>query len=155
MHNAAVCRLDESVLTGHHATADAGHAVPFPAKEDGTQAARTLSARMLNAIPRFEATEEVCNGLLAIVTIVADTPSKKRRRREYRQMRRAQFTRPEPGFSLYEGRTRGKRMRYTFDDDDAFSDDTSTRRSGRRCGSRTQDTAAKDCVSIIRYGSLA
>lgn len=29
-------------------------------KEDGSQAARTLSQRMLNAIPRFEATEEVC-----------------------------------------------------------------------------------------------
>lgn len=58
----------------------------------------------------------------------------KRKRREYRQIRRAQFTRPDPGFSLYEGRTRGKRMRYTYDDEDdnAFlSDATSARRSGR------------------------
>lgn len=61
------------------------------------------------------------------------TLHQKRRRREYRQARRAAFTRPEPGFSLYEGRTRGKRARYTFDDDDAFlSDATSTRRSARQ-----------------------
>lgn len=52
-------------------------------------------------------------------------------------MRRAQFTRPEPGFSLYEGRTRGaKRVKYTFDDDDDDgdnfdSDAPSTRRSNR------------------------
>lgn len=48
-------------------------------------------------------------------------------------MRRAAFTRPEPGFSLYEGRTRGKRMRYTYDDEDgSMSDGTSTRRSNRQ-----------------------
>lgn len=43
------------------------------------------------------------------------------------------FARPEPGFSLYEGRTRGKRLKYTFsDDEDIFSDDTRpTRRSAR------------------------
>ena len=47
-------------------------------------------------------------------------------------MRRAQFSRPEPGFSLYEGRTRGKRLRYTFEDEDDFEDsDVSFRRSGR------------------------
>ena len=62
----------------------------------------------------------------------------KRRRREYRQIRRAAFTRPEPGFSMYEGRTRGKRMRYTYDDDDAFdSDATSTRRSTRQSNRST------------------
>nr|POE65278.1 hypothetical protein CFP56_34945 [Quercus suber] len=82
--------------------------------EDGTQAARRLALKITNAVPMFEATEE------------------KRRRREYRQIRRAAFTRPEPGFSLYEGRTRGKRARYTFEDDDDFdSDATSTRRSTR------------------------
>lgn len=82
---------------------------------DGSQAARRLAMRITNAIPTFEATEE------------------KRRRREYRQIQRARFTRPEPGFSLYEGRTRGKRMRYTYDDDDDsfLSDATSTRRSTR------------------------
>ncbi|EMC97428.1 hypothetical protein BAUCODRAFT_575349 [Baudoinia panamericana UAMH 10762] len=82
---------------------------------DGTQAARRLAIKMTNAIPNFEASEI------------------KRTRREYRQVRRAAFTRPEPGFSLYEGRTRGKRMRYTYDDEDqAFdSDATSTRRSNR------------------------
>ena len=62
----------------------------------------------------------------------------KRRRREYRQIRRAAFDRPEPGFSLYEGRTRGKRMRYTYDEDDSFmSDDTTARRSTRQSGRNT------------------
>lgn len=43
------------------------------------------------------------------------------------------FARPEPGFSLYEGRTRGKRLKYTYsDDEDIFSDDPRpTRRSAR------------------------
>ena len=66
------------------------------------------------------------------------TFSQKRSRREYRQQRRAAFTRPEPGFSLYEGRTRGKRMRYTYDDDDVFlSDATSARRSARQSARNT------------------
>lgn len=57
----------------------------------------------------------------------------KRKRREYRVNRTAAFTRPEPGFSLYEGRTRGKRLRYTYDQDDDFdSDDAPVRRSGRQ-----------------------
>ena len=52
--------------------------------------------------------------------------------------RRAQFTRPEPGFSLYEGRTRGKRPRYTFSDDEGGdSDAISTRRSTRPSGIST------------------
>nr|POE56795.1 hypothetical protein CFP56_33767 [Quercus suber] len=87
---------------------------------DGSQAARRLAVKITNAVPMFEATEE------------------KRRRREYRQIRRAAFTRPEPGFSLYEGRTRGKRARYTFEDDDDFdSDATSTRRSARHSARET------------------
>ncbi|KAL1296551.1 hypothetical protein AAFC00_000055 [Neodothiora populina] len=88
-----------------------------------TQAAGRLAVRMHAAIPRFEATEE------------------KRRRREYRQIRRAQFARPQPGFSLYEGRTRGKRARYTFDDndddDDFESDALSVRRSTRNQSDRS------------------
>lgn len=32
-------------------------------KEDGTQKARLLSGRMMLAVPRFEATEEVCISL--------------------------------------------------------------------------------------------
>ncbi|OCK84796.1 hypothetical protein K432DRAFT_344432 [Lepidopterella palustris CBS 459.81] len=90
--------------------------------EDGSQAARKLSERISNAIPRFEATED------------------KRKRREYRLQRKAQFSRPEPGFSLYEGRTRGKRMKYTFsdeDEDDDASDATSARRSARQSGRGT------------------
>ncbi|CAK3836616.1 Hypothetical predicted protein [Lecanosticta acicola] len=90
-------------------------------KEDGTQRARTLSNRMIMAIPTFEATEE------------------KRRRKEYRQQRRAAFSRPEPGFGIYEGRTRGKRMRYTYDDEEdaSASDATSTRRSTRQQSARS------------------
>ncbi|KAI9837492.1 MAG: hypothetical protein M1819_007140 [Sarea resinae] len=83
------------------------------------QAARRLSDRISAAIPRFESTEE------------------KRKRREYRQSRKNQFRRPEPGFSLYEGRTRGKRMRYTFSDDEDDSDSTSNRRSTRQSGNST------------------
>ncbi|KAK0251479.1 hypothetical protein LTR91_016266 [Friedmanniomyces endolithicus] len=83
---------------------------------DGTQAARRLAMKMLAAVPTFEASET------------------KRLRREQRQIKRAAFTRPEPGFSMYEGRTRGKRTRYNYDDDEdgAFdSDATSARRSAR------------------------
>lgn len=81
---------------------------------EGTQAAKRLSDRINGAIPRFEQGEE------------------KRKRREYRVNRRMQFKRPEPGFSLYEGRTRGKRLKYTFsDDEDGTSDAYSGRRSTR------------------------
>lgn len=54
-------------------------------------------------------------------------------------MRKDQFKRPEPGFSLYEGRTRGKRMKYTFSDDDMdfLSDSTAARRSTRNTGTHT------------------
>lgn len=54
-------------------------------------------------------------------------------------MRKEQFKRPEPGFSMYEGRTRGKRIKYTYsDDEDAFySDSTSYRRSARNTGTNT------------------
>ena len=59
----------------------------------------------------------------------------KRKRREYRNARKAQFVRPEPGFSLYEGRTRGKRIKYTFsDEEEGASDAPSTRRSNRQSG---------------------
>ncbi|GFG21308.1 hypothetical protein IFM61606_01185 [Aspergillus udagawae] len=77
--------------------------------------AKKLSERIKNAIPRFEGSEE------------------KRKRRDYRIARKAAFTRPEPGFSLYEGRTRGKKLKYTYsDDEDIFSDEfPSTRRSTR------------------------
>ena len=84
-------------------------------EEDGAKEAKSLSERMINACPRFEASEV------------------KRKRREYRISRSAAFVRPEPGFSLYEGRTRGKRLRYNFSDmDDVDSDDAPVRRSGRQ-----------------------
>jgi hypothetical protein len=84
-------------------------------EEDGAKEAKSLSERMINACPRFEASEV------------------KRKRREYRISRSAAFVRPEPGFSLYEGRTRGKRQRYNFSDmEDVDSDDAPVRRSGRQ-----------------------
>jgi hypothetical protein len=86
---------------------------------DGGPKARKLAERMQAAIPRFEATEE------------------KRKRREYRLMRKEQFKRPEPGFSMYEGRTRGKRMKYTYSDDEDFYSDSTTRRSTRNTGTHT------------------
>ncbi|KAI1743677.1 hypothetical protein F4680DRAFT_353581 [Xylaria scruposa] len=86
---------------------------------DGGPKARKLAQKMQAAIPRFEATEE------------------KRKRREYRLMRKEQFKRPEPGFSMYEGRTRGKRMKYTYSDDEDFYSDSTTRRSTRNTGTHT------------------
>ncbi|KAI9746509.1 MAG: hypothetical protein M1818_000222 [Claussenomyces sp. TS43310] len=90
-------------------------------KDDGGQKARVLAGKMRNAIPRFEATEE------------------KRKRREYRQIRKQQFKRPEPNFSSYEGRTRGKRMKYTYsdDDDDEVYSDATSRRSTKNTGTNT------------------
>ncbi|CAI6333468.1 unnamed protein product [Periconia digitata] len=100
-------------------------------EEDGTRDAKSLSERMLHAIPRFEATEE------------------KRKRREYRNARKAAFTRPEPGYSLYEGRTRGKRMRYNFSDEevDVDSDALSVRRSTRNSGRETPAAPAAATVT--------
>ncbi|KAL9107813.1 MAG: hypothetical protein Q9227_007328 [Pyrenula ochraceoflavens] len=88
--------------------------------EENTPHARTLRDRIRAALPRFEAGED------------------KRKRRDYRQARKAAFARPEPGYSIYEGRTRGKRMRYTYSDDEAdTSDVVSTRRSDRQSGVST------------------
>ncbi|KUJ19862.1 uncharacterized protein LY89DRAFT_580475 [Mollisia scopiformis] len=93
-------------------------------KEDGGQKAKLLSTRITAAIPRFEATED------------------KRKRREYRQIRKHQFKRNDLGTSLYEGRTRGKRVRYNYSDEDPegiYSDATATttRRSTRNTGTHT------------------
>ncbi|KAI1866937.1 hypothetical protein JX265_007513 [Neoarthrinium moseri] len=88
--------------------------------QDAGPKAKKLAQKMLAAIPRFEASEE------------------KRKRREYRQMQRERFKRPEPGFSMYEGRTRGKRMKYTYSDDEDFlTDSTGVRRSARNTGTNT------------------
>lgn len=86
---------------------------------DGGPRARKLAQKMQAAVPRFEATEE------------------KRKRREYRLIRKEQFKRPEPGFSMYEGRTRGKRIKYTYSDDEDFYSDSTTRRSTRNTGTNT------------------
>ncbi|KAH7087487.1 hypothetical protein FB567DRAFT_346607 [Paraphoma chrysanthemicola] len=99
-------------------------------QEDGRKEAKALGERMINAIPRFEASEV------------------KRKRREYRLHRQAAFTRPDPGFSLYEGRTRGKRLRYTFTDEDDFdSDNFSTRRSARTSGRETSTAPSGPTVT--------
>ena len=65
-------------------------------------------------------------------------PKQKRRRREYRQSYKERFKRPEPGFSMYEGRTRGKRIKYTYsDDEDMVFSDSTNRRSARNTGTST------------------
>ncbi|KAK7184249.1 hypothetical protein DPSP01_002729 [Paraphaeosphaeria sporulosa] len=88
-------------------------------EEDGTREAKALGERMLAAIPRFEATEE------------------KRKKRMYRLERKAKLERPVLGYSLYEGRTRGKRMRYTFDENEDEDSDAGVRRSTRNSGRET------------------
>lgn len=52
----------------------------------------------------------------------------------YRLERKAKLERPVPGYSLYEGRTRGKRLRYTFDDNEDEDSDAAVRRSTRNSG---------------------
>ena len=108
--------------------------------EENTQASRRLRDRINAAIPRFEASEEVSPSEWDPITlsITATKDFQKRRRRDYRLARKAQFVRPEPGFSLYEGRTRGKRPRYTYsDEEDGGSDALSVRRSHRQSGIST------------------
>ncbi|KUM64640.1 hypothetical protein ACN42_g2453 [Penicillium freii] len=94
--------------------------------EKGTNS-KKLSERIRASIPRFEASEE------------------KRRRREYRLARKAAFVRPDPGFSMYEGRTRGKKLKYTYsDDEDIFSDDEpSARRSTRNAAPTEASTESR------------
>ncbi|KAG9254911.1 uncharacterized protein F5Z01DRAFT_59379 [Emericellopsis atlantica] len=89
-------------------------------KKDGGPKAKRFASKIIAALPRFEAGEE------------------KRRRRDYRQAQKERFKRPDPGFSMYEGRTRGKKMRYTYSDDEdmGFSDSTN-RRSARNTGANT------------------
>ncbi|KAF2669211.1 hypothetical protein BT63DRAFT_424943 [Microthyrium microscopicum] len=112
---------------------------------DGSQAARRLSQRITAALSRFEATEE------------------KRKRREYRMQRKAQFSRPEPGYSMYEGRTRGKRMKYTYsEDEDDFSmseNPEQPRRSARAAGTVTglstePTTTASGRQTRPRFGNM-
>lgn len=88
--------------------------------KDNGQHARKLSRSILNNIVNFEEKEE------------------KRKRREYRRTQKERFRRPEPGFSLYEGRTRGKRVKYTYsDEEDFYTDSTNNRRSTRNTRNHT------------------
>ncbi|EYE93426.1 uncharacterized protein EURHEDRAFT_379145 [Aspergillus ruber CBS 135680] len=92
--------------------------------EDKSTHSKKLSERIKNSVPRFEGSEE------------------KRKRRDYRIARKAAFSRPEPGFSLYEGRTRGKKLKYTYsDDEEIFSDDQPTTRKSIRNASGTTTPA--------------
>lgn len=83
------------------------------ATADGGPNARKLSSNITKNIANFEEKEE------------------KRRRREYRRQQKERFRRPEPGFSVYEGRTRGKRVKYTYSEDEDFYTDSTNRRSTR------------------------
>ncbi|KAJ5833749.1 hypothetical protein N7474_002060 [Penicillium riverlandense] len=107
-------------------------------EEKGTNS-KKLCERIRAAIPRFEASEE------------------KRKRRDYRLARKAAFSRPEPGFSLYEGRTRGKRLKYTYsDDEDLFSDGLpSTRRSNRNVPSADETDGPRFTASGRQIRSRA
>ena len=93
------------------------------------QAAHRLAARITNAVPMFEEREE------------------KRKRREYRRAQKERFSRPEPGFSLYEGRTRGKRMKYTYDDDEDIYGTDENRRSSRQSRTATPGDGPKFTAS--------
>lgn len=95
-------------------------AVATKLDDENTPHSRALRDKIKNAVPRFEAGEE------------------KRRRRDYRLARKEAFRRPEPGFSMYEGRTRGKRMRYSYsDDEDEGSDFSGVKKSTRTSGVST------------------
>jgi hypothetical protein len=95
-------------------------AVATKLDDENTPHSRALRDKIKNAIPRFEAGEE------------------KRRRRDYRLARKEAFRRPEPGFSMYEGRTRGKRMKYSYSDEEGEGSDFSgMRRSTRNSGIST------------------
>jgi hypothetical protein len=99
-------------------TIDELRAIAHELSEDGTKLALALKSKIEAAIPRFEEGE------------------KKRQKREYRATRKAMFQQPSFGPSLYEGRTRGKRIKYTFSDHEdegqtSSVDDTRSRRSAR------------------------
>src|ERR1700760_283054 len=70
--------------------------------------------------------------------------------------RKAQFARPEPGFSMYEGRTRGKRMKYTYseDEDDYTSDGPDIRRSTRGLAIPGPTVTASGRQVRTRFGQL-
>jgi hypothetical protein len=64
-------------------------------------------------------------------------------------MRKQQFKRPEPNFSMYEGRTRGKRMKYTYsDEEDEGYSDTTSRRSTRNTGTHTPAEPAGPTITL-------
>ncbi|KAA8910917.1 hypothetical protein FN846DRAFT_769636, partial [Sphaerosporella brunnea] len=104
--------------------------------DDGTKPALAVKKKIEGDIPRFEEGE------------------KRRQKREYRATRKAMFQQPS-GMSLYEGRTRGKRIKYTFsdhEDDNASSfDDSRSRRSGRSTRATPLPTAGAPTPDQPRF----
>lgn len=102
--------------------------------EDGSKHALALKEKIVAAIPRFEDGETVrsppsshliCGSLIQGV--------QRRKKREYRQSRKAFFKQPN-GTSLYEGRTRGKRIKYTFSSEDEDNVKNASEDEGRSEG---------------------
>ena len=63
--------------------------------------------------------------------------------------RKAQFVRPEPGFSLYEGRTRGKRIKYTFSDEENDYDSSESPHVRRSLRHRNVDDGSDPPKPVI------
>lgn len=110
---------------------DEAKAVSDKLDEENTPHARNLRDKIRAAVPRFEAGEDVRFPYFKLYDQVLQD-IQKRKRRDYRLARKAAFARPEPGYSLYEGRTRGKKLKYTYSDEEDTSDVESTRRSHRQ-----------------------
>lgn len=87
-------------------------------REEKSQAARRLADGITASIPRLELAED------------------KRRKREYRASRKAAFA-TKPDYSMYEGRTRGRRQRYNFSEEDSEAEDTD--RGALRSSNRISD----------------
>ena len=92
---------------------------------------------------KSQAARRLADGISAAIPRLLDAEDKKKRK-EYRQQRKAAFAKPNPGFSLYEGRTRGKRQRYTYSDEE--SDDTG-------CGAVRASTRLSDRSTPAQNGS--
>lgn len=87
-------------------------------REEKSQAARRLADGITASIPRLELAED------------------KRRKREYRASRKAAFA-TKPDYSMYEGRTRGRRQRYNFSEEESEAEDTD--RGALRSSNRISD----------------
>lgn len=116
-------------------TIDEIHAVATELEEDdGSKHALALKEKIMAAIPRFEDGETVRSPFLSC--LICDRliyGVQRRKKREYRQSRKAFFKQPN-GTSLYEGRTRGKRIKYTFSSEDEDNVKNASEDEGRSEG---------------------